>query len=110
MALILVRVEDIDDVLYESSSHRVQIQLLDLYQVILGYGDETSATVTKTKDTEFMIITTRGRLEESTEVFLGLTATSSDKSQHKSENNHGSRLRSHCEDGGSQCPTGCKVV
>lgn len=71
MALILVRVEDIDDVLYESSSHRVQIQLLDLYQVILGYGDETSATVTKTKDTEFMIITTRGRLEESTEVFLG---------------------------------------
>ncbi len=71
MALILIRVEDVDDILYESSNHRLQIQLLELYQIILGYGDETSATVTRTKDSEFMIITTRGRLEESTEVYLG---------------------------------------
>lgn len=71
MALILVRVEDLDDILYESSSYQLQIQLLELYQVILGYGDETSATVTKTGDTEFMIITTRGCLEESTDIFMG---------------------------------------
>lgn len=71
MALILVRVEDLEDTLYESSNYKLQIQLLELYQIILGYGDETNATVTKINDKEFMIITTRGCLEESTNIFLG---------------------------------------
>lgn len=71
MALILVRVEDVEDTLYESSNYQLQIKLLELYQIILGYGDQTNATVTKINDTEFMIITTRGCLEESTDIFLG---------------------------------------
>lgn len=71
MALLLVRVEDIDDMLFEDSSYQLHIQLLELYQIILEYGDETNATVVKTGDTEFMIITTRGCLEECTNVLIG---------------------------------------
>ena len=67
---------------------------------------ETSATVTKTKDTEFMIITTRGRLRNNRSISVYRYL---DKSQHKSENNHGVGY-GRIEDGGSQCPTGCKVV
>lgn len=73
LALILVRVEDIDNMLYDSSNYRLKIQLLNLYQIILRYGDDTNATVTKIQDTEFMIITTRGCLEEPADEFLGLS-------------------------------------
>lgn len=71
MALLMVRVEDIDDVLFENSSYQLKIQLLELHQIILEYADETNATVVKTGDTEFMIFTTRGCLEESTNIFEG---------------------------------------
>jgi len=71
MALILVRVEGVDKIFYDSSSYQLHIQLLDLYQILLEYGDETNATVVKTGDTEFMVITTRGCLEESTSLLIG---------------------------------------
>jgi len=71
MALILVRAEDINDMLHERSNYQVQRLMLDLQQVLLDYSEQNQASVVKTGDTEFMLVTTRGSLEESTSLFSG---------------------------------------
>lgn len=71
MALILVRAEDVNEMLHERSNYQVQRLMLDLQQILLDYSEQNQASIVKTGDTEFMLVTTRGSLEESTNLFSG---------------------------------------
>lgn len=70
IALILVRVDISEEESDGNISFVVQKNLLELHRILLDYGQENQAMVIKTKDAEFAIVTTRGFIEESTNIYL----------------------------------------
>lgn len=64
IALIIVRAEDVNGMLNEQTSYQVRRLMLELEQILLDYSEERQASMLKIGDTEFMLVTTRGGLEE----------------------------------------------
>lgn len=64
MALILVRADEISEKNNKYSRYEIQRLILDLEQVLLDYCEQNHASMVKTGDAEFMLITTRGCIEE----------------------------------------------
>jgi hypothetical protein len=71
IALIIVRAEDVNDMLNERSSYQVKRLMLELEQVLLDYSEQNQASIVKVADTEFMLITTRGNIEEYPSYYTG---------------------------------------